>query len=90
LCDITHSPIRRKKQWDELAVRLDKPFRLYHLNEMPDDVSSVIANVGSPAVLAHTPGGLVPLLDPAALESLDGSVTRFDSALVRAVDALTV
>lgn len=49
LCDITHSPIRRKKQWDGFVADLGVPFRLLHLNEMPPDVASAVSRVGSPS-----------------------------------------
>jgi hypothetical protein len=88
LCDITHSPVRRKKAWDELAASLGAPFRLYHLNDMPADVAAVVARVGSPAVMARTDAGLVVLVDAGRLERMDGSVEAFRVELARAAQAV--
>jgi len=90
LCDITHSPIRRKKQWDGFVADLGVPFRLLHLNEMPPDVASAVSRVGSPLVLARTESGLQVLLSPRELARLDGSVDAFAAALATASAAITL
>jgi hypothetical protein len=85
LCDITHSPVRRKPAWDAMVAGLGVPFRLQHLNEMPSDVSAAVATCGSPAVLARlTDGTLVPVLGPVELDGLGGSIDAFRSALMSA------
>jgi hypothetical protein len=89
LCDITHSPVRRKKAWDTLTASLDAPFRLFHLNDMPADVKAVVARVGSPVVLARTATDVVVLLDEAQLDALDGSVAAFAGALASSAAPLT-
>ena len=33
LCDITHSPVRRRREWDAYASTLPVPFDLVHRNE---------------------------------------------------------
>jgi hypothetical protein len=85
LCDITHSPVRRKKAWDRFVSELGVPFRLYHLNEMPADVAAVVQRVGSPTVLARTGSEVEVLLGAAQLDALDGSVAGFGAALDEAV-----
>ncbi len=88
LCDITHSPVRRKPAWKQMVTRLGVPFRLVHLNEMPADVSAVIAGCGSPAVLVRSAdGSLAALLGPDDLETLHGSVESFQTALRQALAA---
>jgi hypothetical protein len=77
LCDITHSPVRRKKQWDTFVAALGVPFRLYHLNEMPADVARVVAEVGSPVVLRRTDAGLETVFTPGELDAMQGSVAEF-------------
>jgi hypothetical protein len=89
LCDITHSPVRRKKQWDAFVHSLGVPFRLYHLNEMPSDVAARVAVTGSPVVLARTDTDVVVLLDQAQLDRLDGSVAAFAGALAASAAPLT-
>ncbi len=81
LCDITHSPVRRKAAWDALVDTLGVTFVLLHLNELPDDVAAVVRQTGVPVVLARTGHQLVPLLDAAELEQVEGSVDRFAVAL---------
>ncbi len=87
LCDITHSPVRRKKQWDRFVVDRGVPWRLLHLNEMPADVATLVAQAGSPLVLARTDHGLQVVLTPGDLAALDGSVERFAAALASATAA---
>jgi len=89
LCDITHSPVRRKKQWDAYVDSLGVPFRLYHLNEMPADVAAMVATTGSPVVLARTATDLVLMLGEGQLDRLDGSVAAFAGELASAAAPLT-
>ncbi|MBK6763976.1 MAG: hypothetical protein IPG68_12220 [Micrococcales bacterium] len=81
LCDITHSPVRRRPAWDAMVVRLGVPFRLVHLNEMSDEVAGAVTRSGSPVVLQRTDAGLSVLLAPDELESLGGAVDAFEQAV---------
>jgi hypothetical protein len=82
LCDITHSPVRRKPAWDAMVRRLGIPVALLHLNEMPPDVAAAVEAHGSPAVLARrVDGALHLLLGPDQLDALAGSVDAFESAV---------
>ena len=51
LCDITHSPVRRRPEWVTMVVRLGVPFRLAHLNELSAAEAAVVEDVGAPVVL---------------------------------------
>ncbi|MGA1089849.1 MAG: hypothetical protein ACO3X2_10375, partial [Candidatus Nanopelagicales bacterium] len=33
LCDITHSPVRRRREWDDYVSTLPVPFDLVHRNK---------------------------------------------------------
>ncbi len=81
LCDITHSPVRRRPAWDAMVGRLGVPFRLVHLNEMSDEVAGAVTRSGSPVVLQRTDAGLSVLLAPDELESLGGAVDAFEQAV---------
>lgn len=81
LCDVTHSPVRRKREWDRWVSSTGVPVKLYHLNEMPADVAAVVAQCGSPAFLAREQGQLRVLLDGPAIEATDGSVESFAQAV---------
>ncbi len=88
LCDITHSPVRRKPAWDRMVAHVGVQFDLLHLNEMPADVAAATATHGSPAVLARLRDGSLHLaLDAAALDAARGSVEVFAAALRQALAA---
>jgi len=82
LCDITHSPVRRKPAWEAMVARIGLPFALVHLNEMSLPVAAAIAVHGPPAVLAQRRDGrLECLLGPGQLDAFGGSVGDFEVAL---------
>ena len=82
LCDITHSPVRRKPEWDRMVAGLGLPFELLHLNEMPPEIAAATEAVGSPVVLARLSDGTVePVLRADELDGLGGSVEVFAQAL---------
>jgi hypothetical protein len=82
LCDITHSPVRRKPAWNRMVADLGLPFELLHLNEMPADIAAATARDGSPVVLARLSDGTVEaLLRAEVLDGLGGSVDRFAQAV---------
>ena len=91
LCDITHSPIRRKASFDQLAWELKSEygldFALEHLNERSEAENKASAG-REPCVLAEYPdGSLGMFLDRQELRMVDGNVDRF-AKLVRARLAL--
>ena len=43
LCDITHSPVRRKPAWDRMVAGLGVDVELLHLNEMSPEVAAATA-----------------------------------------------
>lgn len=82
LCDITHSPVRRKRAWDALVARLDAPFDLRHRNELDAAERAALAPMGLPVVAGETADGTwVALLDAAALTACGGDVDAFARAL---------
>lgn len=86
LCDITHSPVRRKPAWDAMVARVGVPFRLLHLNELTDELAGAVAGSGSPVVLQRTADRLSVLLGPDELETLGGSVDAFERAVRTALN----
>jgi hypothetical protein len=85
LCDVTHSPVRRKREWDRFVDGLGVRFDLLHVNELPADVAGL--GLAPPYVLARTEVGLRPVLDADSLESAHGSVGDFASLLAGALRA---
>jgi len=85
LCDITHSPFRRKPAWDAMVSRLDVPFRLLHRNEVDSDTHKLLQQQETPVVLARTSSHrLEILLSPEDLE-VAGSVDEFEQRLRQAL-----
>ncbi|MGL5908876.1 MAG: hypothetical protein ACRCZP_02670, partial [Phycicoccus sp.] len=88
LCDVTHSPVRRKPAWDAMVARLPVPVRVVHRNETSDDERAASGSAGLPVVLGRRAGGgHVVLLDRAALVALGGSVDAFEVALLQVLGA---
>ena len=76
LCDITHSPLRRKAAWDAHVAELGIPFTLLHLNELDASLSLFVGDRAA-CVIAETPDGYHLLLANDQLEALEGSVEGF-------------
>ena len=90
LCDITHSPVRRKPEWVAMTARLDVPVRVVHRNEVTPEERAAWATAGLPVVLArHTDGRHSVLLTREELARLDGSVEGFEVALSAALRRLS-
>ena len=68
LCDITHSPVRRRKAWDDYVASLPVPFVVLHRNERsPAERDATDGH--EPCVIAETSEGrLVMLLEGTELE----------------------
>ena len=77
LCDITHSAVRRRPEWQRCAEGLPVPFVTHHRDEVDDLIAP------PPYVAAETDDGAVVLVDGPALETLDGSA----EGLVAAIEA---
>jgi hypothetical protein len=80
LCDITHSPFRRKAAWERAVAALGIPFALVHLNEMDPPLADFVGDRAA-CVVAETPDGRVLVLGDADLSALDGDVEAFFTLL---------
>jgi hypothetical protein len=82
LCDITHSPVRRKPEWDRMVARLGTPVELLHRNELDTRLSDAVRDVTLPVVLGHRADGTIAVvLSAAQLAEIGGSVDGFEQAL---------
>lgn len=82
LCDITHSPVRRKPEWDRFVTRLGIPFIVLHRNELDDALTAAVHGETLPVVVAHRADGSIgTVLTAADLTALDGSVEGLERAL---------
>ncbi|PKH37465.1 hypothetical protein SAMN05192575_101446 [Nocardioides alpinus] len=89
LCDITHSTVRRKGEWDRMAASLPVPVRLLHLNELDDELRASVAATGAPVVLGRDGSGWRELVGAAELDAMGGSVGALEVVLRRQLEAST-
>lgn len=81
LCDITHSPVRRKREWDRLLAELGVPLEVVHRNEQDEQTAEQTRASGLPVVVGFSGAGAEVLIGPQELMGLDGSVARFAKLL---------
>ena len=81
LCDITHSPLRRKPEWDAMVATLPFPLRVRHRNEVTPELSAALEGQTLPLVAAEGPEGITWVLTAADLDQCDGSPAAFCEAL---------
>lgn len=90
LCDITHSPFKKKGEFKRLEQGLRNEFgldfRLVHMNERTE--KELAASVGrEPCVLlAHEDGSISMFLDFQELKAADGSVKSFEKLVRNRLD----
>lgn len=87
LCDITHSSVRRKSEWDRMAASLAVPVRLLHLNELDDGLRAALAVTSAPVVLARDGSRWRELVGAAELDAMSGSVDALGTVLRGHLDA---
>jgi hypothetical protein len=68
LCDITHSPIRRRREWDTYVSALPVPFEVVHRNERSAPVEQATHGREACVVAECDDGTIVFLLGNADLE----------------------
>ncbi len=84
LCDITHSPWRRKAAWDARVRDLGIPFELVHLNEMEPSLAAFVGHRAA-CVVAESTDGWVFVLGNDDLAATGGDVDAFMDALISAL-----
>ncbi|MEV4665179.1 hypothetical protein AB0J85_24910 [Micromonospora echinofusca] len=84
LCDITHGPLHRKRQWDAFVACLGVSFHLVHLNER-DSAISDISQGATPCVIAHTDAGPILVMNPEQVDAANGDVEAFADLLRHAL-----
>ncbi len=84
LCDITHSPVRRRRAWDDYVSTLPGPFDVVHRNERSPAITEATAGREACVVAECTDGSVVFLLDNDALvraQDVAGLARAVDSAI---------
>ena len=88
LCDITHSPIRRKPEWDAMVQTLDIPLTVLHRNELTPELANWVSSISLPAVVGRRDNGdFTHVLDDESLSATDGSVSGFREILTKALES---
>ena len=83
LCDITHSRVRRKPQWDRMVERIGVPLVVLHRNEIDRRLRLTVEDVALPVVVAHHSNGSTTIaLTAPELAQLAGSVDGLERALL--------
>lgn len=86
LCDITHSPVKKKNEFKAFEKRLLADFeisvRLVHMNERTDEELKASRGREPCVLLQHEDGSLSMFLDFVELKAVNGSVKSFEK-LVR-------
>lgn len=89
LCDITHSPIRRKPEWDAMVAGLEIPMTVLHRNEVDEAVAQAMSHIELPAIVGLDPRGAVhEVLSAEDLDSCDGSVARCGHMIIEKLETL--
>ena len=90
LCDITHSPLKKKGEFKRLENQLnqefDLNFRLVHMNERTERELAASAGREPCVLLAHEDGSLSMFLDFQELKAADGSVKSFEKLVRNRLD----
>lgn len=87
LCDITHSPVRRRREWDAYVATLPVPFDVVHRNERTPEVTAATAGREACVVAQCDDGQVVMLLgsdDLARARDVSGLARALPSAVASA------
>lgn len=87
LCDITHSPVRRRREWDAYVSSLSVPFDVVHRNERSPSITAATAGREACVVAECDDGRIVFLLsddDLAQARDVAGLARALDSAVASA------
>jgi len=69
LCDLSHNLIFQKKSWDDFLKELDRPYRVLHINELPDSIKQL--NLNYPSILLEKDDSFEELVSRKDFEDID-------------------
>ena len=89
LCDITHSPLRRKPEWDAMVNSLDIPLTVLHRNELSAELAEWIRPLSLPLIVGLSEKGEFHLvIDSISLSTTNGSIPAFREVLEHSLEIL--
>ena len=69
LCDLSHNLIFQKKSWDDFLKELDRPYRVLHINELPESIKQL--NLNFPSILLEQNDSFEELISRQDFEQID-------------------
>ena len=69
LCDLSHNLIFQKKSWDDFLKELELPYRVLHINELPDSIKQL--NLTYPSILLEKNDSFEVLISRNDFEQID-------------------
>ena len=69
LCDLSHTLIFQKKSWDAFLKELDRPYKVLHLNELPESIKQL--NLTYPSILLEKNDSFEELISRKDFKQID-------------------
>ena len=69
LCDLSHNLIFQRKTWAAFLKELDRPYRVLHINELPESIKQL--NLSYPSILLEKDNSFVELISKKDFERID-------------------
>ena len=69
LCDLSHNLIFQKKSWDDFLKELELPYRVLHINELPESIKQL--NLNYPSILFEKDDSFEELISRQDFEQID-------------------
>lgn len=90
LCDITHSPLWKRREFKSFEQRMQREFglsvRLLHMNERSEQESAASAGREPCVLLEYSDGTFSMLLDYVELKAVKGKVSSFEKLIRSRLD----
>ena len=69
LCDLSHTLIFQKKSWEDFLKKLDRPYRVLHINELPESIKQL--NLNYPSILLEKDDSLEEIISRKDFEDIN-------------------
>ena len=69
LCDLSHNLIFQKKSWDDFLKELELPYRVLHINELPESIKQL--NLNYPSILLEKDDSLEEIISRKDFEDIN-------------------
>ena len=69
LCDLSHTLVFQKKSWDAFLREIDRPYKVLHINELPESIKQL--NLTYPSILLEKNNFFKELISRKDFEHID-------------------